>query len=816
MGKNLKITIKNAQIAEALNLSKIKKKLQKPGEEAPKEAKKSARIRKKKEPEITATTLVEEKKPRARLLPSIEEEKAKTPAPKVEEPKKAEVVAQEKPAKGRNVKEKPPIPEPEKEELPLPSIVAPVDEVSEKTPSAPAFSIPVKEGKVSALPSAIAPKKTLQEEEEEKAKEKFPRKELKEFRPKRHETKGGFDSRARQGLIQESEEERWKKRRPSKFVKKAEPQEIIRPTALKVILPITIKDLAVAMKLKSSELISRLFRQGIVVTLNDVLTDETTVQLLGSDFGCDITIDTSEKERIEITKKSIQEEISSADPSLFKPRPPVIAFMGHVDHGKTSLIDAIRKSNLAEAEAGAITQHIGAFSVKMPSGQMITILDTPGHEAFSEMRSRGATVTDIVILVIAGDEGIKEQTKEAILQAKEAKVPIVVALNKSDKAGFDPEKVYRQLADNELLPEAWGGSIITVNCSATTKHGIPQLLEMVLLQAEILELKANPSSRARGTILEAEMHKGLGAIATVLVQNGTLRIGDPIVFGSYFGRVKTMHDEWGQLALEAPPSKAVKITGLSDLAEAGDEFFVVKSEKEARDIAYERLQAIKAKAIQQHKKGSELLKEQKNIKILPIILRADVQGSLEALLSSLKKIKSEKIELSIVNAEVGEISESDIELAAASKAIILGFHTRIESHAEEGIKRLHVTVRLHDIIYHAIDDVKKFMVERLDKLEQENDLGKAKVKTLFKSSQIGVIAGCEVIDGIIKRTSHVRVVRGKEMIFKGKIASLKRLKEDVKEVQKGFECGIVLDRFSDYKEGDILEAFEISYIEQTL
>jgi translation initiation factor IF-2 len=436
------------------------------------------------------------------------------------------------------------------------------------------------------------------------------------------------------------------------------------------------------------------------------------------------------------------------------------------------------------------------------------------------MRSRGADVTDIVVLVIAGDEGMRAQTLEAMNQAKEAKVPIVVAINKCDKPDFNAETVYRQLSEQELLPEVWGGQTITVNCSALTGVGIPQLLEMLALQAEVLELKANPNFRARGTVIESEMHKGLGAVATMLVQNGTLREGDAIVFDQFYGRVKTMHDEHDKTLLTASPSTPVKITGLSGLPEAGSDFIVVKDEKEARELSEKRLLQKRHTALQAKKAGVEglLQKEasKQEKKYLTLILRADVQGSLEALKHSLEKIQSNKIDLNIISSEVGEISESDVERAAASKATIIGFHTQVQSFASELIKQMGVKVRLHDIIYHAVDDVKEIMLSLLDKVAQENDIGEVEVKALFKSSQLGNIAGCQVTDGIVRRNSHIRVVRNKEVIWKGPVGSLKRVKEDVREASKGQECGVLLNGFNDFKVGDTLQVFDITYLTQEL
>lgn len=629
-----------------------------------------------------------------------------------------------------------------------------------------------------------------------------------------------FDSRDRRGLRERRDDTPWRKRRSIKSKTKANEPVIQRPTKLSVRLPITLKDLASEMKLKASQLISKLFMQGQVLTLNDYLDDETAVQLLGHEFECEISIDTTEKERIQITDKSIREEIKEMDQKLLEARPPVIAFMGHVDHGKTSIIDRIRSSNRACGEAGAITQHIGAFRYFGDHGS-VTILDTPGHEAFSAMRARGADVTDIVILVVAGDEGIRQQTLEAIQHARAADVPIVVALNKCDKPGFNAENVYRQLADNDLLPEAWGGSIITVNCSAQTGEGIPELLEMVMLQAEVMELNANPSCRARGSILESEMHKGLGCVATVLVQNGTLKKGDALVLGNLSGRVKTLRNDRDVEIDEAPPSTPVNITGLSGLPEAGEEFIVVSSEKEAKEIASARQEETQDSALKLQKRGvsiESLLQQAKasEKKVLNIILRADMQGSLEALKTALSRISSDKVEPNIIFSGAGEVSESDVHLAAASKAVIVGFHTQIESHAEALIKDMKIHVHLHDIIYHAVDNVKAMMSGMLDKLIEERDVGAAEVRATFKVSHLGVIAGCFVSEGLIKRNHRIRVLRADQEVWKGGIQSLKREKDDVREVAKGLECGILLDGFNGVQEGDVLQAFEVVEIAQEL
>ncbi len=673
---------------------------------------------------------------------------------------------------------------------------------------------PAKEKKESK-PAADQGKKTP---EAEKARKGKKTREFKDLKPTQHMRP--FDARDKKGLTA-GEEDRWRKRKRRPLRGAAKPsyaEPVIRPSHLKVRLPVSIKDLAIEMKLKSSELIQKLFMHGMVYTLNDFLDDETTAQYLGSELGCEITIDTSEEERIQITSETIKEEIAASGTEALKLRPPVVTFMGHVDHGKTSLIDAIRKSNIVAGEAGAITQHIGAFRCKTPVGDL-TVLDTPGHEAFSAMRARGAEVTDIVVLVVAGDEGIREQTKEAIQHAKAAGVTIVVAINKSDKPNYNAENIYRELSEIELLPEAWGGQTITVKTSATTGEGVNDLLDMLALQAEVLEIRANPSSRARGTVLESELHKGLGNIATILVQNGTLRLGDPIVFEKFWGRVKTMHDENGTQLKEADPSTPVEITGLSGLPSAGDSFIVVATEKEARDIAEVRAVDIRQKALQRRAPTLESLLQQESAeskKVLKVVLRADVQGSLEALKISLLKIESEKAEVDIIFTGVGEISESDTQLAAASNAVIIGFHTALESHAASLIKELGVTIRQYDVIYQAIDEVKALMTGLLEKVGEEKEMGSAEVKAIFKASGLGMIAGCLVTDGVIHRNHSIRVVRDDEIVWKGSISSLKRLKEDTREVKKGLECGIVLDGFNDLKEGDILQAFEISYRKQEL
>ena len=787
MAKSLKLKVKNAQLAEAIKLNKAKK-----------EEKEEKEASKKKAP-VKAKA-----------------EKAATPK---EAPSKENAAPKAKPAVKAKKEPSPASARKEEEKVPSPS--KPTPKKVEKAPIPKSKTIePKKEKKTETEQKSVgALKKREKERPEPEPKEE------KGFKAnfgrnargvqKRQDTR--FDARDRQGL-RVGEERVWR-RRPRRYRPKRDESEIIRPKELSVRIPITVKDLAQGMKLKASELISKLFLQGVAITINDYLEDETTIQLLGHEFGCEITIDTSEEERLRITDESIQEEIAKTDSEKLEGRAPIVAFMGHVDHGKTSLIDAIRKSNIASGEAGAITQHIGAFKCHREHGD-ITILDTLGHEAFTLMRQRGTAVTDVIVLVVAGDEGIMPQTVEAINLAKNSEVPMVVALNKCDKPGFNADNVYRQLADHELLPEAWGGTVITVNCSAESGEGITTLLEMLALQSEILELKANPDTRARGTVIESQMHKGFGSVATVLVQNGTLKLGDALVFEDLYARVKTMHDEHGKTVNIAGPATPVKITGLSGVPTAGSEFIVVDNEKEARKLAEERASGEKHKKLQRGRGELESYmtrhQELEVKKVVPLILRADVQGSVEAIKNSLLGIKSKKVELNFIHEGVGEISESDVELAAASNAVIIGFHTQVESHAEDLIKRNKVIIKKRDIIYQIIDDVKGLMLDSLDKVRQETEKGTAEVKQVFKSSQLGSIAGCIISDGTIKRDYYAKVVRDGEIIHEGDISSLKRVKEDVKEVNKGLECGILLHRFSDYQEGDLIKGFEITYVSQEL
>ena len=500
-----------------------------------------------------------------------------------------------------------------------------------------------------------------------------------------------------------------------------------------------------------------------------------------------------------------------------EPRPPVVTIMGHVDHGKTSLLDAIRQSSITEGEAGGITQHIGAYTVTC-NGRQITFIDTPGHEAFTSMRARGAQVTDVVILVVAADDGIMPQTVEAINHAKAAGVPIIVAINKMDRDTADPERVKQQLTEYGLVTEEWGGDTICVPVSAKTKQGLDNLLEMVLLQADMLELKANPHRIARGTIIEAELHKGRGPIATVLVQNGTLKIGDPIVAGTAYGRVRAMMDDKGRRVTEAGPSQPVEVLGFSEVPSAGDVMNVAEVDKLSRQVAEERRDKQKAEQLKAMSKVSldDLFNQiaEGQMKELNIIVKADVQGSVEAVKQALEKLSNEEVRVKCIHGGVGAITASDIMFASASNAIVIGFNVRPDAMARETAERENVDVRLYRIIYQAIEDMEKAMKGLFAPVFKEVELGRITVRSTFKVSGVGTIAGAYVNSGKVNRNAQVRVVRDGVVIHEGKIASLKRFKDDVKEVSAGFECGIGLENFNDIHEEDVIEAFEMQQVER--
>jgi len=572
---------------------------------------------------------------------------------------------------------------------------------------------------------------------------------------------------------------------------------------------ITVGMLAEQLKKSPAEIIKSLMMLGVMATVNQKL-DRDTVELLATEAGYEL------KDEIVTDKTEFEKIVIEDRPEDLVTRPPVVTIMGHVDHGKTTLLDAIRHSRVVETEAGGITQHIGAYQVQH-DGKWITFIDTPGHEAFTAMRARGAQVTDICILVVAADDGVMPQTKEAIDHARAAKVPIIVAINKVDKPTANPDRVMQQLSELGLLPEAWGGDTIYCKISALKKQGIDELLEMINLVAEINELKANPNRLATGTVIEAKLDKGRGPVSTLLVQNGTLRVGDVLVVGNTFGKVRAMTNDRNQQITEATPSTPVEVIGLNEVPKAGDNFMVFTDEKEARKIAEARAQKSREQEYQTAKPVTldDLFAQIKEgeLKELNIILKADVQGSLEALSASLQKIDVEGVKCNIIRSGVGAITESDVSLASASGAIIIGFNVRPTGKTRELAKEEKVEIRLYNIIYNVIEDIEKAMKGLLEPVYEEKVIGLAEVRQTFKVSRIGTIAGCYVLQGVIRRNSGARLIRNGIVVYESKISSLRRYKDDVKEVNQGYECGITIENYDDIKEGDQIECFIMEEVE---
>jgi translation initiation factor IF-2 len=604
------------------------------------------------------------------------------------------------------------------------------------------------------------------------------------------------------------------KKMPAEKKKAEEEAEIVEGPKLNIVkvdIPITVKDLAQKLQIKPNDIIKKFLEKKALVTINQAL-DEPSARLAARDFGYDI-------EKIPTREEALVAEHEHVDPAKLKFRAPIVTFMGHVDHGKTSLLDMIRKTKVVDRESGGITQHIGAYEVVLPKGR-VTFLDTPGHAAFTAMRARGANVTDVVVLVVAADDGIMPQTIEAIDHSRAAGVPIVVAINKIDKPNINLDKVKKQLAEHDLLPEDWGGKTITVGVSAKTGQGIDELLEMLLLESELLELKANPDQPGNGVVVEAELSKGKGPVATVLVLNGTLKVGDFIVAGLNYGRIRAMLDDKGRRVDEAGPAQPVEILGLSGVPFAGEKFYAVGDEQNAKDIiSSRRLEAERKKFETTVSKITleDLYNKIKegNVKELNIILKADVQGSLEALKDSLEKLSTEQVRLAVIHSQVGNINESDVMLASASNAVILGFHVTVMTNAAALSKREGVDIRLYTIIYEAVDDVRAAMEGMLEPIIEETFIGRAEVREVFKVSKVGTVAGCMVIKGKITRDAVCKIIRENEVVFKGKISSLKHFRDDLKEAKEGFECGISLG-INDIKKGDILEAIEIKKVARRL
>jgi len=577
---------------------------------------------------------------------------------------------------------------------------------------------------------------------------------------------------------------------------------------------ITVADLAHKMSVKASEVIKVLMKMGQMVTINQVL-DQDTAMIVVSEMGhTPLAAKLDDPEAL-----LVEAAIAPTDTAAAQPRPPVVTIMGHVDHGKTSLLDYIRRTKVAAGEAGGITQHIGAYHVETPRG-IITFLDTPGHEAFTAMRARGAKATDIVILVVAADDGVMPQTKEAIAHAKAAGVPIVVALNKIDKPEANPDRVKQELVANEVVPEEYGGDSPFVPVSAKTGQGVDSLLENVLLQAEVLELKAVADAPAKGLIIESRLDKGRGPVATVLVQSGTLKRGDVVLAGSSFGRVRAMLDEAGKSIPDAGPSIPVEIQGLSDVPAAGDELMVLGDERKAREIALYRQGKFRdTKLAKQQAAKLENMFENMGegaAKILTLIIKADVQGSQEALVHALTKLSTDEVKVQVVHAQVGGITESDINLALASKAVIIGFNVRADQTARKLAEASGIDIRYYNIIYDAVDDVKAALSGLLAPEQREQVLGLVEIRQIFRVPKVGAVAGCMVLDGVVRRTSSARLLRDNVVIWTGELSSLKRFKDDVREVKAGFECGLSLKGYDDIKERDQLEIFEVQEVARTL
>ena len=632
-------------------------------------------------------------------------------------------------------------------------------------------------------------------------------------KPQRNKGKGKDDFKKKDKDFRHDEDRVGKgkkgKNEPKTQLQKPEKKEQKQEEQIKSItIPevLTIQELADKMKIVPSVIVKKLFMQGKIVTVNQEIDYETAEEIaLEFDVLCE------KEEVVDVIEELLKED--EEDESKMKKRPPVVCVMGHVDHGKTSLLDAIRQTNVIDREAGGITQHIGASVVEV-NGEKITFLDTPGHEAFTAMRMRGASSTDIAILVVAADDGVMPQTVEAINHAKAAGVEIIVAVNKIDKPSANVDRVKQELTEYELIAEDWGGSTIFVPVSAKTGEGLDELMEMILLTAEVMELKANPNRRARGLVLEAQLDKGRGPVATVLVQKGTLRVGDAIAAGSAHGKVRAMMDDKGRRVKEAGPSVPVEILGLDDVPNAGEVVVCCKNEKEARSFAETFIAQNKVKLLEDTKSKLSLDDlftqiQEGNLKELDLIVKADVQGSVEAVKQSLLKLSNDEVIVKVIHGGVGAINESDVSLASASNAIIIGFNVRPDATAKETAEREGVDIRLYRVIYNAIEDVEAAMKGMLDPVFEEKVLGHAEVRQTFKASGVGTIAGSYVLDGLFERDCSVRLTRDGIVIFEGPLASLKRFKDDVKEVKAGYECGFVFANFNDIKEGDLVEAFKM-------
>lgn len=676
-------------------------------------------------------------------------------------------------------------------------------EVKKAVPSSPAVKLPEVQKEKEELQPKTEEKKSISTSEptSELAPEKTESKKV----DKKEKTKGKFSYREdilklkeHEKFFLEKEREKQKKKEEIQVNKEIPPV----PAKIKITEFIQVGELARKLNIKATDVIAKLMNMGVMATITQSI-DAETATLLAAEYGAQVEVVSLYEETI------IQEEPDN--PANLVPRAPVVTVMGHVDHGKTKLLDALRQTDIASTEAGGITQHIGAYQVSRPKGK-ITFLDTPGHEAFSAMRARGAQVTDIVVLVVAADDGVMPQTIEAIQHAKDAQVPIIVAINKIDKPEANPEKVKQELTKYGLVPEEWGGDTVFVEVSALKKINLDRLEDAILAQAEIMELKADPKKLCVGTVIEAKLDQGRGPVATILVRSGTLRVGDPFVVGLEGGKVRAILNDRGQQIKEALPSTPVEILGLTGVPNAGDTFYSMRSEREAKEIVEKRQELFRQQQAQKIKKASlenlEELIEEGKIKELKIIIKADVRGSAEALQTALEKLSTNEIRVRVILASTGEIVESDVNLASAANAMIIGFNTRANSKVRDLANREGVEIRNYNIIYQVIDDVKAAISGLLAPEIKEEIIGEAEVRQTFRISGVGVVAGCMVKTGLVKRGAEVRVFRDGNVIYTSRLKSLKRFQDDVAEVKEGFECGLSIENFNDIKVGDILEVFE--------
>ncbi|NPA45950.1 MAG: translation initiation factor IF-2 [Chlorobi bacterium] len=819
--------IKGPKIVGKVDLDKDKKKKKKAAKaEEPEKPKAEKPVDKAPEPAPEAQKPVEETPaepaPEEKPAPEPQEAAAETVHPEVEEPEA----------------EKEPAPQPEAKEAPAEEKPSEPTHIETKKPAELKLNFTGEKIDLDKLDPTTRPKKKTKAERKKAEEAKAANKPKKKRRKKVLRTKPGatadkakknLDQEAIDAKIKKELQERWERlqakegtkkkakrlkreRKREKLAKLLAEQEREERT-LRVAEFATVSELAGLMNVDPTEIIAKAFEElGMITTVNQRL-DKETIELLAEEFGYEV-------EFADVEEVDDVEEETADNPEDLEQRPPVVTIMGHVDHGKTSLLDYIRNTNVVAGEAGGITQHIGAYNVTLPDGQRITFLDTPGHEAFTAMRARGTQVTDIAVIVIAADDDIMPQTKEAINHAKAAGVPIIFAINKVDKPTADPEKIKNKLAQMNLLVEEWGGEYQSKDISAKTGQGVDDLLEEILTRAELMELKANPKRLASGTVLEASLEKGKGYTANILVQNGTLRIGDYVVAGRNHGKVRAMYDERGNRIKEAGPSMPVQIIGLDGAPRAGDKFKVYADEKEAKKIAQKRDQIYREQQLRarRHITLDEIGRRLQlgEFKELNLIIKGDVDGSVEALSDALVKLSNEKVEVRIIHKGVGQITEADVNLAAASDAIIIGFNVRPSGKAAQLAQEEGVQIKTYSIIYEVIDDVKAALENMLSPVEREEVTGTAEVRQTFKISKVGTVAGCMVTSGKIYNKSRVRVIRDGIVIHDGELSSLKRYKDDVKEVSKGYECGLTIKNFNNIKEGDVIEAYQVKMEKQKL